>query len=220
MESKSELSPATHLEESPDPAYCLCEVCMIPLCDTFSQTSRLLLSKVDNEGGHISSTLLAGPGVQPHTQCDSGPTSSIMQATPFTLGLSTTLTSLTSAPFRLPEVLPLSITPYATAEADSDTRWVHQGEAIYKEIVDAIANDCFIYLYNGMLYNMPAVPGESGPYYCVTHGQYIGVFNTWNEVMENIKGFSDVAYAVTSLAIGEALLHTAIRKGEVRKCRV
>jgi hypothetical protein len=114
---------------------------------------------------------------------------------PFTLGLSTiaptpppppssptsnlSLTSLTGALFRLPEVLPLTVTPYYAAEADADTRWVHRDDALYKEIIDAIADDCFVYLYHGMLYNMPAVPAKSGPYYCVTRGRYIGVFNSW-----------------------------------------
>ncbi|KAG2122503.1 hypothetical protein DEU56DRAFT_760354 [Suillus clintonianus] len=65
-----------------------------------------------------------------------------------------------------------------------------------------------------------SVAWKTGPYYCVPRGRYIGVFNTWAEVTESIKCFADVAYVVTSLAVGEVLIRTAIRRGEVHKCRV
>ncbi|KAG1842629.1 hypothetical protein DFJ58DRAFT_731945 [Suillus subalutaceus] len=125
------------------------------------------------------------------------------------------LTSLTGALFQLPETLLLTVTPYFIGEADADVRWVKWDEALHKELVGAITYDYFVYLYCGILYNMPAVPGKSGPYYCVTHGRYIGVFNHWEEVTENIKGYSDVVYTITSLTIGEVLLRAAIDKGEV-----
>ncbi|KAG1868450.1 hypothetical protein F4604DRAFT_1682374 [Suillus subluteus] len=124
------------------------------------------------------------------------------------------LTNLTGALFQLPETLPFTLTPYFAGEVDADVRWAQHDEALYTEIIDAMADDCFVYLYHGMLYNMPAVAAASGPYYCVTRGRYIGVFNHWNEVTESITGFSDVVYAVTSLVVGEVLLRTAIHKGE------
>ncbi|KAG1833309.1 hypothetical protein EV424DRAFT_1341760, partial [Suillus variegatus] len=37
-----------------------------------------------------------------------------------------------------------------------------------------------------------------------------GVFNHWDEVVENIKGFSDVVYAVTLLTVGEFLLSSMV----------
>ncbi|KAG2118329.1 hypothetical protein DEU56DRAFT_918936 [Suillus clintonianus] len=240
MESESESSgPASesHSEESlppADPGFCLCEFCMMSSYDPFPPTSLVRkaasISRVEFEGGQ--KCLTVGAGVrQPHAQCHSDSAPSIVPTIPFTLGSPTVvpipppspsppLTSLTGALFRLPEALPLTITPYSTAEAEADIRWVHRDQAIYKEVIDAIADDCDVYLYHGMLYNMPAVPGKTGPYYCVPRGRYIGVFNTWDEVTESIKGFADVAYVVTSLAVGEVLIRTAIRRGEVHKCRV
>ncbi|KAG1838733.1 hypothetical protein DFJ58DRAFT_733677 [Suillus subalutaceus] len=124
------------------------------------------------------------------------------------------LRNFTSALFRLPEILPFTLTPYFAGEVDADVRWAQHDEALYTEIIDAMADNCFVYLYHGMLYNMPAVAAASRPYYCVTRGRYIGVFNNC------ITGFSDVVYAITSLVVGEVLLRTAIHKGEVHKCRL
>ncbi|KAG2079414.1 uncharacterized protein F5147DRAFT_785088 [Suillus discolor] len=153
----------------------------------------------DIEDGQKYSTLV-GPGVlpRPHAQCC--PALSVAYTPPSTVGSSTIapippplpdspLTSATGAIFRLPETLPLTVTPYFAGEADADVRWVKRDQALYKELVGAIANDCYVYLYHEILYNMPAVPGKSGPYYCVTRGRYIGVFNHWDEVAENIEGF-------------------------------
>lgn len=88
------------------------------------------------------------------------------------------LTSVSGALFRLPETLSLTITPYY-GDADADVRAVNRDEDLYKEIVRAMADDCYVYLCDGILYNMPAVPATSGPYYCVTRGRHIGVFNHW-----------------------------------------
>jgi hypothetical protein len=75
--------------------------------------------------------------------------------------------------------LALTLTPYFAGEVDADVKWVDRDEALYRDIIDAMADDCFVYFYCGILYNMPAVAAASGPYYCVTRGRYIGVFNYW-----------------------------------------
>lgn len=113
------------------------------------------------------------------------PALSALHTAPVTLGPTPSsspnppLTSLTGALFRLPEALALTLTPYFAGEVDANVKWVDRDEALYRDIIDAMADDCFVYFYCGILYNMPAVAAASGPYYCVTRGRYIGVFNYW-----------------------------------------
>ncbi|KAG1775936.1 hypothetical protein EV702DRAFT_1233362 [Suillus placidus] len=243
-------SPVLYLEKSPppDPGYCLCEFCILPSASPpnspSSEAPTLVGPGVGSEPHvqcgpalsvvHAAPIVLCGPAVYDVRNAPvtlGSPALSAVHTAPVTLGpcviLPTPssspnppLTSLTGALFRLPETLPLTLTPYFAGEVDANVKWVQHDEAIYKEIIDAMADDCFVYLYRGMLYNMPAVAAASGPYYCVTRGRYIGVFKHWDEVTESITGCSDVVYAVTSLAAGEVLLRTAIHKGEVHKCRV
>ncbi|KAG1766252.1 hypothetical protein EDD22DRAFT_950608 [Suillus occidentalis] len=170
--------------------------------------------------------MLVGPGVppKPYAQCFSARSVRLTHTSLSTLGSPTItpiplplpdlpLMSVSGALFWLPETLSLTITPYY-GDADADIRTVNQDEDLYKEIVHAMADDCYVYLCDGILYNMPAVPATSGPYYCVTHGRHIGVFNHWDEAKEYIEGFSEVAYAVVSLTVGELLVRNAIKKGE------
>jgi hypothetical protein len=70
----------------------------------------------------------------------------------------------------------------------------HEG---FSEVASALADECDLYLYQGILYNMPFrfasiyIQGalctnlpptsrlnHSAPYYCVTRGRYLGVFDS------------------------------------------
>lgn len=82
-----------------------------------------------------------------------------------------------SAVFRLPEYLCYDATPYSAQEPQNV--WVHRDDPMYKEIVRSLADDCDLYLYGGVLYNVPVDTAPLSPYYCVTRGRYIGVFNNW-----------------------------------------
>ncbi|KAG1846736.1 hypothetical protein F4604DRAFT_1688268 [Suillus subluteus] len=115
----------------------------------------------------------------------------------------------------LPESLPYNTTPYTVPDSEQRTTWVYWHETTYSEVIRSMADECKLYLYRGMLYNIPVKPAPSPPYYCVTHGQYIGIFNHWNDVMESINGFSTTVFAVTSLDIGVDLLHLSIERGKV-----
>ncbi|KAG2128938.1 uncharacterized protein EDB93DRAFT_1108862 [Suillus bovinus] len=104
--------------------------------------------------------------------------------------------------------------PYFNGEADADVRWVKHDTALYKDLVGAMANECFVYLYHGILYNIPAVPARLDPITVSLVGDILVFLITGkDEVAENIEGFSDVVYAVTLLTVGEVLLYTAIKKG-------
>lgn len=95
------------------------------------------------------------------------------------LGAKSSLDAVEGAVFRLPEFLSYTTMPYSESVKEQYDVWVHRDDSMYKEIIRSIADDCFLYLYRGVLYNVPADTTLSSPYYCVTHGRYIGVFNNW-----------------------------------------
>ncbi|KIK42377.1 hypothetical protein CY34DRAFT_106914 [Suillus luteus UH-Slu-Lm8-n1] len=117
--------------------------------------------------------------------------------------------------FRLPEALGYNTTPYSLPESEQRATWVYRHEAAYPEVVRSMADDCHLYLYRGVLYNVPVKLAPSAPYYCVTRGQYIGIFNYWNDVMASINGYSTTVFAVTSVEVGVELLHYNIEHGKV-----
>ncbi|KAG1810416.1 uncharacterized protein HD556DRAFT_1436158 [Suillus plorans] len=116
---------------------------------------------------------------------------------------------------RLPETLPYNTTPHMVPDSEKWTTWVYRHEAAYPEIVRSMADECDLYLYRGVLYNVPVKPAPSPPYYCVTRGRYIGIFNHWNDVMESINGYSTTVFAATSLDVGVDLLYLSIDQGRV-----
>lgn len=68
----------------------------------------------------------------------------------------------------------ITTTPYMTEPEESVT--VHEGSIEFEEAANAMADECFLYLYEGIFYNMPAQRNLKPPFYCVTRGRYIGVF--------------------------------------------
>lgn len=71
----------------------------------------------------------------------------------------------------------ITTTPYMAEPEESVT--VYKGSAEFDEAVYAMADECFIFSYRGIFYNMPAKHDLEPPFYCVTYGRYIGVFPSY-----------------------------------------
>jgi hypothetical protein len=76
----------------------------------------------------------------------------------------------------------VTMTPYYTANTEDESCiTIYEGDEGFREVADAMADECDLYHHRGMLYNMPARVNPPPPYHCVTRGRYIGVFesNSW-----------------------------------------
>lgn len=71
----------------------------------------------------------------------------------------------------------ITTTPYMAEPEESVT--VYEGSVEFDEAVYAMADECFIFSYRGIFYNMPAKHDLEPPFYCVTYGRYIGVFPSY-----------------------------------------
>ncbi|KAG1867609.1 hypothetical protein C8R48DRAFT_671814 [Suillus tomentosus] len=71
----------------------------------------------------------------------------------------------------------IATTPYMAEPEESVT--VYEGSFEFDEAVYAMADECFIFSYLGIFYNMPAKHDLEPPFYCVTYGRYIGVFPSY-----------------------------------------
>lgn len=82
---------------------------------------------------------------------------------------------------RDPLVIFINLTPYITDIADEKCVTIHEGDEDFPEAANAMADECDLYRFRGMLYNMPARVNPALPYHCITRGRYIGVFeqNCW-----------------------------------------
>lgn len=78
---------------------------------------------------------------------------------------------------RNPLWLSIKMTPYMVEPEESVT--VYEGSIEFDVVVYAMADECFVYLHQGILYNMPAKRDLEPPFYCVTSGRYIGVFPSY-----------------------------------------
>lgn len=72
--------------------------------------------------------------------------------------------------------LSITMTPYMAEPVESVT--VYEGSIEFEEAVNAMADECLLYSYQGVFYNMPAQCELTPPFYCVTRGRYIGVFSS------------------------------------------
>ncbi|KAG2028727.1 hypothetical protein BDR03DRAFT_1019422 [Suillus americanus] len=111
--------------------------------------------------------------------------------------------------------LSITTTPYMAEPEESVT--VHEGSIEFEEAANAMADECSLYLYRGIFYNMPAQPNLKPPFYCVTRGRYIGVFPAylWNDVKLELRtpgNYVATFFAVRSLVVGEQKVHRAIRR--------
>ncbi|KAJ8596344.1 hypothetical protein M405DRAFT_837252 [Rhizopogon salebrosus TDB-379] len=94
---------------------------------------------------------------------------------------------------------------------------MHEGTDGFEEAVRAMADECDLYLYKGVLYNMPAKVDSPPPYYYVSRGRYIGVFVScvWKDIESDVLGSPNAIYfCVDSLEVGEKKVRLAIEQGE------
>lgn len=73
-----------------------------------------------------------------------------------------------------PLCLSITTTPYMAKPEEFET--VYEGTIEFEEAANAMAEQCFLYSYQGVFYNMPTQRDLNPPFYCVTRGRYIGVF--------------------------------------------
>ncbi|KAG1864792.1 hypothetical protein F4604DRAFT_1928592 [Suillus subluteus] len=106
----------------------------------------------------------------------------------------------------------VSLVPsYAPAE-DHDDIVLYEDQRGYAKVAGAIADDCYIYFYRGVLYNVPANANSPPPFTCITSGRYIGVFSG-EDYVPMVEGISDaVFFEVESLKVGERALRNAIER--------
>ncbi|KAG0693982.1 hypothetical protein DFH29DRAFT_1006748 [Suillus ampliporus] len=114
--------------------------------------------------------------------------------------------------------LSITTTPYMAEPEEFVT--VYEGSIEFEEAANAMADECFLYSYQGIFYNMPAQHDLKPPFYCITRGRYIGVFLAylWRDVkIELWTPGNRVAtfFAVCSLVLGEQKVHRAIRSWSV-----
>ena len=114
-----------------------------------------------------------------------------------------------------------------------ETIVMHEGVDGFAEAAFAMADECDLHLYNGVLYNMPYKVDSPPPYYCVSRGRYIGVFVScvWYVCHCHCRGVTDlftrkdiesdirkcpnaVYFCVDSLKVGEEKVRVAIEQGE------
>jgi len=110
---------------------------------------------------------------------------------------------------------------------------IQEGADGFAEAAYAMADECNLHLYNGVLYNMPYKVDFPPPYYCVSQGRYIGVFVScvWYVSYCHCCGVADlftrkdiesdirkcpntVHFCVDSLKVGEEKIRAAIKQGE------
>ncbi|KAG1840123.1 hypothetical protein C8R48DRAFT_679666 [Suillus tomentosus] len=106
------------------------------------------------------------------------------------------------------------MTPYMAEPEEFVT--VHEGSLEFEEAVNAMAEECFLYSYQGIFYNMPSQRDLEPPFYCVTQGRYIGVFPSyiWDGVKLELRTPGNhvaTYFTVRSPVLGEQKVHCAIR---------
>ncbi|KAG1879771.1 hypothetical protein F4604DRAFT_1679357 [Suillus subluteus] len=106
----------------------------------------------------------------------------------------------------------VSLAPsYAHAE-DHDEIVFYEGERSYAKVAGAIADDCGIFFYHSILYNIPANTNSTPPFTCITSGCYIGVFSG-EDYVPMVEGITDaVFFEVEPLEVGERALRNAIER--------
>ena len=76
-------------------------------------------------------------------------------------------------------VIFVHLTPYVNNEDHVEYIDVREQDKYFAEAANAMADECDLYHYRGMLYNMPpGVIKPLPPYHCVIRGRYIGVFES------------------------------------------
>lgn len=131
--------------------------------------------------------------------------------------------------------LDIDITPYFSGR--HQVLMMHEGTDGFEEAVRAMADECNLHLYRGILYNMPYKIDFPPPYYYVLQGYYIGVFTSYiwcvywccwgaaylllsisvtrKDIESDVLGSPNAIYfCVDSLEVGEKKVRLAIEQGE------
>ncbi|KAG1884342.1 hypothetical protein F4604DRAFT_1676988 [Suillus subluteus] len=230
MDSKSESSPAPHLEESPPSAD---HVIPIKSCVPPAPTSYTTPCKSYHVGAVCPSAEDGDVCIIRVRSCvPPAPTSSTTSESYGTFrhdfdgglnDLSEDVFSILSKPWVPGDMVTLltlcdknrvyvSLVPsYAPAE-DHDDIVLYEDKPGYAKVTGAIADDCYIYFYHGVLYNVPANTNSPPPFTCITSGRYIGVFGG-EDYVPMVEGITDaVFFEVGSLEVGERALRNAIER--------
>ncbi|KAG1775016.1 hypothetical protein EV702DRAFT_1047324 [Suillus placidus] len=107
----------------------------------------------------------------------------------------------------------VSLAPsYAHAEGHNEIVF-YEGKQSYARVAGAIADDCNVFFYRGILYNIPANTNSTPPFTCITSGRYIGVFS--GEIRKflrelNMRVFSSFNVAVLLRSCTQIHARTAI----------
>ncbi|KAG0694345.1 hypothetical protein DFH29DRAFT_880765 [Suillus ampliporus] len=96
---------------------------------------------------------------------------------------------------------------------------IHEHTTGFLLAASAMADECFLHHYLGVYYNIPACSKQTPwnpPFYCVTHGNVVGVLPSWEHTLNAILGVCNANYEeVDTIAISEEKVRLAIEKGEV-----
>ncbi|KAG1722177.1 uncharacterized protein EDB91DRAFT_1088221 [Suillus paluster] len=109
--------------------------------------------------------------------------------------------------------LDITMMPYMAKPEEFVT--VHEGSLELEEAANTMADECFLYSYQGIFYNMPSRHDLEPPFCCITQGRYIGVFPSyiWDSVRFELwtPGNRVATYfTIQSLVLGEQKVHRAI----------
>ncbi|KAG0700903.1 hypothetical protein DFH29DRAFT_876276 [Suillus ampliporus] len=110
------------------------------------------------------------------------------------------------------------MTPYMAEPEEFVT--VYKGSIEFEEAANAMADECFLYSYQGIFYNMPAQHNLKHHFYCVTRGRYIRVFPAclWCDVKIELQTPGNhvaTFFAVRLLVLGEQKSYVGVAQSVV-----
>jgi hypothetical protein len=81
-----------------------------------------------------------------------------------------------------PISLSVILTPSYAPKSDFQEIIYYEDEDEFAKVANEMNDECDIYYFCGVLYNMPSCskrPKPAAPFICVSRGRYIGVFSGW-----------------------------------------
>ncbi|KAJ8588424.1 hypothetical protein M405DRAFT_842533, partial [Rhizopogon salebrosus TDB-379] len=116
-----------------------------------------------------------------------------------------------------PISLSVILTPSYAPKSDFQEIIYYEDEDEFAKVANEMNDECDIYYFCGVLYNMPSCskrPKPAAPFICVSRGRYIGVFSGWDNVKPIVNGVRNALYSeVNSLEDGERRVRRAIEMG-------
>ncbi|KAG1759427.1 hypothetical protein EDD22DRAFT_955888 [Suillus occidentalis] len=103
---------------------------------------------------------------------------------------------------------------HAASTAPKELTTIHEGTPEFKEAVRSMAEECLLFRYHDIYYNIPVKDGQLVFY--VTRGSHIGVVAGWENALNCDFGINKPEYhEVESVVVGEQLVRKAIEEGKV-----